>query len=83
MIGRSARAAVCAAGAAWACPALADDWAAPIVGAQKTLDDLGINLGGGVTAFGQGLGAGDGTYGWQFGGKADVLVGLDGGKLLQ
>jgi hypothetical protein len=22
-------------------------------------------------------------YGWQFGGKADVLLGLDGGKLLQ
>jgi porin len=83
MIGRSARAAVCAAGAAWACPALADDWAAPIVGAQNTLANLGINLGGGVTQFGQGLGAGDGTYGWQSGGKADVLVGLDGGKLLQ
>ena len=83
MIGRSARAAVCATGAAWAFPASADDWAAPIVGAQNSLADLGINVGGSVTGFGQGLAAGEGVYGAVFGGKADVLLGLDGGKLLQ
>ena len=62
-------------------PAAADDWAAPITAVQKSLADAGVNLGGGVTGFGQGLAAGDGTYGIRFGGKADVLLGLDGGRL--
>ena len=62
-------------------PAVADDWTAPITAVQKSLADAGVNLGGGVTGFGQGLAAGDGTYGIPFGGKVDVLLGLDGGRL--
>src|SRR5208283_1732713 len=68
-------------GVVWASPAAADDWAMPITAVQKSLADAGVNLGFGVTGFGQGLAAGDGTYGIQFGGKADVLLGLDGGRL--
>ena len=59
----------------------AEDWAQPIVSAQQSLASLGISLGGGVTGFAQGLQGGDGQYGWPIGGKADVLLGLDGGKL--
>jgi porin len=64
-----------------ASPCAADDWVAPITAAQKSLADAGVNLGGGVTGFGQGLAAGDGTYGVPFGGVADVRLGLDGGRL--
>ena len=67
--------AICASSAS------ADDWAAPITGAQKQLSDAGVSLGCGVTGFDQGLGGGDGTYNFPIGGKADVLLGLDGGKL--
>ena len=68
-------------GVVWASPAAADDWATPITSVQQSLADAGVNLGFGVTEFGQGLAAGDGTYGIPFGGKADVLLGLDGGRL--
>jgi porin len=64
-----------------ASPAAADDWAQPVVNFQQSLAALGISLGGGVTGFGQGLAGGDGEPGAPFGGKADVLLGLDGGKL--
>ncbi|MGB7976533.1 MAG: carbohydrate porin [Roseiarcus sp.] len=64
-----------------ASPAAADDWAQPVVDLQQSLAALGVNLNGGVTGFGQGLAAGDGEHGVPFGGKADVLLGLDGGKL--
>jgi porin len=71
-----------AAVATWATHACAgDDWAAPIVTVQQSLASLGISLGGGVTGFAQGLAAGDGLYGVPIGGKADVLLGLDGQKL--
>jgi len=70
-----------AAATVWALPAAAGDWAQPIVDVQKSLSDLGVNLTGGVTGFGQGMAAGDGAYGVPFGGKADVLLGLDGTKL--
>ncbi len=70
-----------ATGVVWASPAAADDWAKPITAVQKSLADAGVNLGFGVTGFGQGLAAGDGSYGIPFGGKADVLLGLDGGRL--
>ena len=66
---------------ALAAPAFADDWAQPVVNLQQSLAALGVSLGGGVTGFGQGLAGGDGEYGVPFGGKADVLLGLDGGKL--
>ena len=65
----------------WASPAAADDWATPITAVQKILADAGVKLGGGVTGFGQGPAAGDGSYAIPFGGKADVLLGLDGGRL--
>jgi hypothetical protein len=57
------------------------DWAAPITAAQKSLADTGLSIGGGVTGFGQGMASGDGIYGVPFGGKADFLLGLDGGLL--
>ncbi len=63
-----------------ASPAAADDWAQPVINLKQSLADLGISLGGGVTGFGQGLAGGDGEYSVPFGGKADVLLGLDGGK---
>ena len=69
------------AAALWASPATADDWAQPVVNLQQSLAALGISLGGGVTGFGQGLAGGDGESGVPFGGKADVLLGLDGSKL--
>src|SRR5271157_3328256 len=68
-------------GVVWASPAAADDWAMRITAVQKSLADAGVNLSFGVTGFGQGLAAGDGIYGIPFGGKADVLLGLDGGRL--
>jgi porin len=68
-------------GVVWASPAAAEDWATPITAVQKSLADAGVNLGFGVTEFGQGLAAGDGTHGIPFGGKVDVLLGLDGGRL--
>ena len=58
--------------------ARADDWAQPVVNLQQSLAALGISLGGGVTGFGQGLAGGDGESGVPFGGKADVVLGLDG-----
>jgi porin len=81
---RSLRRLVLAAGTTgvvWASPAAADDWATPITSVQKILADAGVNLGASVTGFGQGLAAGDGTHVVPFGGKADVLLGLDGGRL--
>ena len=64
-----------------ASPAAADDWAQPIVDLQQSLAALGISLGGGVSGFAQGIAGGDGESGVPLGGKADVLLGLDGGKL--
>ena len=64
----------------WASSARADDWAQPVVNLQQSLAALGISLGGGVTGFGQGLAGGDGESGVPFGGKADVVLGLDGSK---
>jgi porin len=72
---------VAGAGALFALPAAADDWAAPIVGVQKSLADSGVSIGGGVTGFAQGMAFGDGIYGIPVGGKADLTVGLDGDKL--
>jgi porin len=66
---------------ALASPAVADDWAQPIVNVQQSLAALGISLGGGVTGFGQAIAGGDGAHGVPFGGKTDVLLGLDGSKL--
>ncbi len=66
---------------ALASPAFADDWAQPVVTLQQSLATFGISLGGGVTGFGQGLAGGDGEYAVPFGGKADVLLGIDGSKL--
>ena len=65
----------------WASPAAADDWLQPVVNLQQSLAALGISLGGGVTSFGQGMAAGDGSNGIPLGGKTDVLLGLDGSKL--
>ncbi len=65
----------------WASPAAADDWAQPVVNLQQSLAPLGVSLGGGVTGFGQGMAAGRGSSGIPFGGKTDVLLGLDGAKL--
>ena len=65
----------------WASPAAADDWLQPVVNLQQSLAALGISLGGGVTSFGQGMAAGEGSNGIPLGGKTDVLLGLDGSKL--
>ena len=65
----------------WASPAAADDWLQPVVNLQQSLAALGISLGGGVNSFGQGMAAGDGSNGIPFGGKTDILLGLDGSKL--
>src|SRR5579862_6507699 len=65
----------------WASPAAADDWLQPVVNLQQSLAALGISLSGGVTGFGQGMAAGEGSNGIPLGGKTDVLLGLDGSKL--
>ena len=40
-------------GVVWASPVAAEDWATPITAVQKSLADAGVNLGFGVTEFGQ------------------------------
>lgn len=62
-------------------PAAADDWLQPVIDLQQSLAALGINLGGGVTSFGQGMTAGNGHHGFPVGGKTDILLGLDASKL--
>ena len=65
---------------AWSAQAAADDWAAPVMAQQRALSDAGINLGAGITQFGQGIASGDGNPGFPLGGKVDVRLGLNGAQ---
>jgi porin len=56
---------------------LTDDWG----GARTWLKERGITIKPGLTQFYQGLTAGDGQHGFDYGGKADVLLNADLGKL--
>ena len=56
---------------------LTDDW----FGAGSTLREHGVNLTGSLAQFHQGLAAGEGANDWEYGGKADLFLRLDGGKL--
>ena len=56
---------------------LTNDW----FGAGSTLREHGINLTGSLAQFYQGLAVGEGTSDWEHGGKADLFLRLDGGKL--
>ncbi len=58
-----------------------EDWAAPIVAGQRALAERGVNLGAGITGFGQGLMSSTGRPGMAWGGKLDVRLGLDGARL--
>lgn len=81
-IGRHPLSATLMAVALWASSAAAaDDWAQPVVDLQQSLGKVGLNLSGGVTGFAQGIASGDGRSGVPVGGKADLLLGLDGSKL--
>jgi len=75
--------------AAAAVPASAAEstlWTQPSIfdtpdGLKESLRDTGINLDVWVTEFGQGVLAGDGETGIQWGGKGDILATFDGEKL--
>lgn len=56
---------------------LTDDW----FGAGSTLREHGVNLTGSLAQFYQGLASGEGKSDWEYGGKADLFLRLDGGKL--
>lgn len=59
----------------WARPRLLDGaW-------RDGLRDQGISIDGSLTQFYQGSPSGDGRSDWQYGGKGDIFVTLDGGKL--
>lgn len=62
-------------------PAAAEDPMQGIVDLQRALAARGVDVGGGVTGFGQGNPSGSGPSSFQFGGKADLLLGLDGERL--
>jgi porin len=48
---------------------------------RQDLADHGIGIDGWLTQFSQGSPAGDGTSEWQYGGKGDIFVTLNGAKL--
>ena len=56
---------------------LTDDW----FGAGPAMREHGVVFSGALTQFYQGLVSGDGPKGWQYGGKGDLFLRLDGGKL--
>lgn len=56
---------------------LTDDWFQD----RPTLREHGINLTGAFTQFYQGLASGDGDHDWEYGGKLDGFLRLDGGRL--
>ena len=56
---------------------LTDDW----FGAGPAMRDQGINLSGSLTQFYQGLASGTGSHEWQYGGKGDLFLRIDGAKL--
>ena len=56
---------------------LTGDW----FGSGATLHKQGVNLSGSFAQFYQGLAAGEGNSGWKYGGKSDLFLRLDGGKL--
>jgi porin len=61
----------------WTRPTLTGDW----FGARPLLLDRGITIKPRVTQFYQGLAAGDDDHGFEYGGKADVLIAADLTKL--
>jgi porin len=56
---------------------LTADW----FGSGASLREQGINFTGSLANFYQGLASGDGDDRWKYGGKADLFLRLDGGKL--
>ena len=56
---------------------LTGDW----FGSGAALREHGVNLSGSLANFYQGLAAGEGDHGWKYGGKGDLFLRLDGGKL--
>jgi len=62
-------------------PAAADDPTRVVDDMQRALAARGVDLGGGVTVFAQGGAAGTIRSPVRYGGKADVLLGLDGDRL--
>lgn len=61
----------------WNRETLTGDW----FGGGPTMCEHGINLSGSLTQFYQGLAVGDGSHDWDYGGKADAFLRVDGGKL--
>jgi porin len=66
-----------AAPSLWERDTLTGDW----FGASPTMRDHGVNLTASLTQFYQGLLAGDDPDDWEYGGKLDMFLRLDGGKL--
>lgn len=62
-------------------PAAAGDPMRAVDDMQRALAARGVDLGGGVTVFTQGGAAGAAGSAYRSGGKADVLLGLDGDRL--
>lgn len=61
----------------WRRSALLDGEGSP----KQALRERGIQLDGSLTQFYQGVVSGDGKTDWEYGGKGDVIVTFDGGKL--
>lgn len=61
----------------WTRPTLTGDW----FGARPWLKDHGFTIKPRVTQFYQGLTSGDGDHGFEYGGKADLLLSVDLAKL--
>ncbi len=61
----------------WDRPALLDGPGSP----KQEMRDTGIIVDAWLTQFYQGVVAGDGDREWQYGGKGDLIVTFDGGKL--
>lgn len=61
----------------WTRPALLD----PPAGPRQFLRDQGISFDAWLTQFYQGIVSGDGDKTWQYGGKGDLIVTFDGGKM--
>ncbi len=58
----------------WTRPALGGDW----WGARSELKESGLTVGLELTQFGAGMTSGEGSKGWQYGGKLDIYLALNG-----
>ena len=61
----------------WQRTTLTDNW----FGSGSTMREYGVNFGGSLTQFYQGLAVGNGSHNWKYGGKFDGFVRIDGSKL--